>query len=145
MSGFATALTAGIIAFAATNIDDIVILLVFFSQVDTNFRRRDIFVGQYLGFTVIVLVSLPSFLGGFVVSSEWMGLLGLLPIVIGIKQLVQQEDTTQVQTVTSDFKPSSPSNPIVAFLSSVLNSQTYKVAAVTVANGGDNISKLIGI
>lgn len=140
MSGFATALTAGIIAFAATNIDDIVILLVFFSQVDTNFRRRDIFVGQYLGFTVIVLVSLPSFLGGFVVSSEWMGLLGLLPIVIGIKQLVQQEDTTQVQTVTSDFKLSSPSNPIVAFLSSVLNSQTYKVAAVTVANGGDNIS-----
>ncbi len=75
------------------------------------------------------------------VPHEWIGLLGLLPIAIGVTQLVNREkDTAQVQTVTSDFELSSPSNPIVSFFSSVLNPQTYKVAAVTVANGGDNIS-----
>jgi cadmium resistance transport/sequestration family protein len=125
----------------ATNIDDIIILLLFFTQVDAKFRRRHIVFGQYLGFTLLIIASLPGFFGGLVVPPEWIGLLGLLPIAIGLKQLAdRQEDTTQVQTVTSDLEPSSPSNSAVSFLSSVLNPQTYKVAAVTVANGGDNIS-----
>ena len=141
MSGLGTAFSAGITAFVATNIDDIIILLLFFAQVDANFRRRHIVIGQYLGFTLLILASLPGFFGGLVVPREWIGLLGLLPIAIGLKQLVnRQEDTAQVQTVTSDFEPSSARNPIVSFLSSVLSPQTYKVAAVTVANGGDNIS-----
>lgn len=141
MSGLGTAFTTGITAFIATNIDDIIILLLFFSQVDANFRHRHIVLGQYLGFTLIILASLPGFFGGLVVPHEWIGLLGLLPIAIGFKQLLnRQEDTVQVQTVTSELKASSSSNPIVSFFSSVLKPQTYKVAAVTVANGGDNIS-----
>jgi cadmium resistance transport/sequestration family protein len=141
MSGLGTAFAGGLIAFAVTNIDDIIILLLFFSQVDNKLGRQHIVVGQYLGFTAIIIASLPGFFGGLIVPREWIGLLGLLPIAIGIKQLMSREkDTTQVQTVTSDFKYASSSNPIVAFLLSVLNPQTYKVAAVTVANGGDNIS-----
>jgi cadmium resistance transport/sequestration family protein len=141
MSGLGTAFSAGITAFVATNIDDIIILLLFFAQVDANFRRRHIVIGQYLGFALLILASLPGFFGGLVVPREWIGLLGLLPIAIGLKQLVnRQEDTAQVQTVTSDFEPSSARKPIVSFLSSVLSPKTYKVAAVTVANGGDNIS-----
>jgi cadmium resistance transport/sequestration family protein len=141
MNELGTAFLAGITAFVATNIDDIIILLLFFAQVDTKFRRRHIVFGQYLGFTLLILASLPGFFGGLVVPHEWIGLLGLLPIAIGFKQLLdRQEDATQVQTVTSDLEPSSPSNSAVSFLSSVLNPQTYKVAAVTVANGGDNIS-----
>jgi len=141
MSQLVTAFTEGIIAFAATNIDDIFILLLFFSQVDTNFRPRHIFIGQYLGFAVIILASLPAFFGGLVVSQEWIGLLGLLPIAIGLKHLLdRQEETTQVQTVSTDFTQTSPSNPILAFILSVLHPQTYKVAAITIANGGDNIS-----
>jgi cadmium resistance transport/sequestration family protein len=141
MTELGSALLAGITAFVATNIDDIIILLLFFAQVDAKFRRRHIVFGQYLGFTLLIIASLPGFFGGLVVPHEWIGLLGLLPIAIGLKQLVdRQEDTTQVQTVTSDIEPSSLSNSAVSFLSSVLNPQTYKVAAVTVANGGDNIS-----
>ena len=141
MNELGSAFLAAITAFVATNIDDIIILLLFFTQVDAKFRRRHIVFGQYLGFTLLIVASLPGFFGGLVVPHEWIGLLGLLPIAIGLKQLVdRQEDTTQVQTVTSDLEPSSPSNSAVSFLSSVLNPQTYKVAAVTVANGGDNIS-----
>ncbi len=141
MNELGTAFLAGITAFVATNIDDIIILLLFFAQVDAKFRRRHIVFGQYLGFTLLIAASLPGFFGGLVVPHEWIGLLGLLPIAIGLKQLVdRQEDAPQVQTVTSELEPSSPSNSAVSFLSSVLNPQTYKVAAVTVANGGDNIS-----
>lgn len=141
MNGLGTAFTAGLTAFVATNIDDIIILLLFFVQVDAKFRRRHIVFGQYLGFTLLILASLPGFLGGLLVPHEWIGLLGLLPIAIGIKQLINlRNELTQVQTVTSELETSSSSSSAVSFLSSILNPQTYKVAAVTVANGGDNIS-----
>lgn len=141
MSRIGAAVTEGIIAFTATNIDDIIILLLFFSQVNANFRRRHIVFGQYLGFTALILASLPGFLGGLIVPREWIGLLGLLPIAIGIKQLLNREpETAQVQTVASELEYDKSGNPIISSLSSILNPQTYKVAAVTVANGGDNIS-----
>ncbi|MGM3304871.1 cadmium resistance transporter [Anabaena sp. WFMT] len=141
MSRLATAFTEGIIAFAATNIDDIIILLLFFSQIDKNFRRRHILIGQYLGFAAIILLSLPGFFGGLVIQREWIGLLGLLPITIGIKQLVnREEESTEVQTVNTEFAESSQSNRASSFLLSILHPNTYKVAAVTLANGGDNIS-----
>ncbi|HEY9675811.1 MAG TPA: cadmium resistance transporter [Waterburya sp.] len=146
MHEIGTAITEGITAFAATNIDDIVILLLFFAQIDANFRRRHIVFGQYLGFTFLIIASLPGFFGGLIVSREWIGLLGLLPIAIGIKQLVnRQQDSEQVQTVTHEFESSLSSNPKKSFLASVFSPQTYKVAAVTVANGGDNISIYIPI
>lgn len=146
MNNLGTAIAEGITAFIATNIDDIIILLLFFAQVDANFRRRHIVVGQYLGFTLLILASLPGFFGGLVVPREWMGLLGLLPIAIGLKQLLnRQADTEDVQTVTREFESVSTSKPRKSFLSSVLSPQTYKVAAVTVANGGDNISIYIPI
>jgi cadmium resistance transport/sequestration family protein len=141
MNGLGTAFTVGITAFIATNIDDIIILLLFFAQVDANFRYRHIVIGQYLGFTLLILASLPGFFGGLVVPSEWIGLLGLLPIAIGLKQLLsRQTDTEQVQDVNTNFEPASPRNPIISFFSSILSPQAYKVAAVTLANGGDNIS-----
>ncbi|MBW4563457.1 MAG: cadmium resistance transporter [Mojavia pulchra JT2-VF2] len=141
MSQLGTTFIEGIIAFIGTNIDDIFILLLFFSQVDSNFRRRHILIGQYLGFAAIIIASLPGFFGGLVVQREWIGLLGILPIAIGLKQLLDRKtETTEVQTVTPNFKQPSPSNSILSFILSILHPQTYKVAAVTIANGGDNIS-----
>jgi len=61
MNELVAAIGTGVTAFTATNIDDIVILLLFFSQVNASFRRHHIVVGQYLGFTVLVIFSLPGF------------------------------------------------------------------------------------
>ncbi|PSB61932.1 transporter, partial [Chroococcidiopsis cubana CCALA 043] len=41
---------------------------------------------------------------------------------------------------TSELEYDKSGNPILSFLTSILSPQTYKVAAVAVANGGDNIS-----
>jgi cadmium resistance protein CadD (predicted permease) len=94
----APVLTA-IAAFAATNFDDIIVLMVFFANVNANLRRRHIVVGQYLGFTALLLLSLPGLLGGWLVPEQWLALLGLLPIGFGVAQLLQQDEADAVQTV----------------------------------------------
>ncbi|HYW19136.1 MAG TPA: cadmium resistance transporter [Nodularia sp. (in: cyanobacteria)] len=140
MNKITTLITEAIIAFLITNLDDLIILLIFFSQLSPHFRRRHIFIGQYLGFTMIIIASLPGFFGSFLVPRAWIGLLGILPIVMGIKQLLNQEtENTEIQTITTNLSPSATDNPIITFILSIFSPQTYKVAAVTFANGGDNI------
>jgi cadmium resistance transport/sequestration family protein len=127
---------AGISAFAATNIDDIVILMFFFSQVNVSLRIRHIVIGQYLGFTILVIASLPGFFGGLIVPKTWIGLLGFVPIWLGISQLLKpDQDGAEVQTVSREFNKRSPMNILANFL----NPQVSSVAAITFANGGDNI------
>ncbi|MUG93400.1 transporter [Scytonema sp. UIC 10036] len=132
MSTFINAVPSGIAAFTATNLDDIVILTLLFSQVNSAFRHRHIVVGQYLGFTVLVAISLLGFFGSFVLPSVWLDVSGFIPIAVGLNRLVnlEEEDTDDELEI-----PSSRFSPIGSFLSP----QTYGVAAITFANGGDNI------
>ena len=132
----------GIIAFTVTNIYDMMILLLLFSQIDnSSFRKRHIFIGQYLGFLSIIILSLPGFFGGLFIQREWLGLLGILPIVIGMKQLInQQTESTEVQTVNPHFPQLLHPNPAWSFFLSIFHPNTYQVAAITIANSGDNIS-----
>jgi cadmium resistance transport/sequestration family protein len=134
MSGLTSAIPTGIAAFTATNLDDLVILTLLFSQVNATFRCRHIVMGQYLGFSTLVVGSLAGFLGGLVVPSHWVGLLGLVPIAIGLNQLLNpdSDSSEEMQEETDLFKPS----PFASFLSP----QTYGVAAITIANGSDNVS-----
>jgi cadmium resistance transport/sequestration family protein len=123
----------GIAAFIATNLDDVVVLMVFFTQINANFRVWQVVIGQYLGFGVLLLLSLPGYFGGKLVEPQWIGLLGLVPLGIGIKLLFDQDEEDQdssVQTVA---------NPRLQKLLVFLPPQILQVAAVTVANGGDNI------
>jgi cadmium resistance transport/sequestration family protein len=133
MSGLVTAIPTGITAFTATNLDDLVILTLFFSQVSATFRRRHIVIGQYLGFAALVIASLPGFFGGLFLPQHWIGLLGLLPIAFGISRLLNPESDSSEET-EEETKPSDRS-PLASFLSP----QAYSVAAVTIANGSDNI------
>ncbi|MFM6025397.1 MAG: cadmium resistance transporter [Dolichospermum sp.] len=136
----------GIIAFTVTNIDDMIILLLLFSQIDSSFRKRHIFIGQYLGFLIIIILSLPGFFGGLFIQREWLGLLGILPITIGMKQLIDQKlestENRQFLTVNPDF-PLVISNHKWSFFLSILHPNTYKVAAITIANSSDNIGVYI--
>lgn len=138
MSWFAAAIIAGVTSFAATNIDDMVISMLFFAQVNDTFRPRHIFLGKYLGFAALVAASLPGFFGGLIVPKEIIGLLGLVPIAIGISHLVNREnEENEVQAVSGEFNRQS--NSPLSKLANFFNPQTLNVAAVTVANGGDNI------
>lgn len=130
MDGLLTAISTGLTAFTATNLDDILILMLFFSQVNACFRQRHIVAGQYLGLTALVLASLPSFFGSLLLPRPCVGLLGLVPIAIGLSRLVNSQE----EEADSDETQTQP-----AWFSSFISPQTYSVAAVTFANGGDNI------
>jgi cadmium resistance transport/sequestration family protein len=131
MSGLVTTIPTSVTAFCATNLDDIFVLLVFFSQVNSSLRRRHIVAGQYLGFTILVLASLPGFFGSLILPRPWIGLLGIVPIVIGISRLLEEQ--------TGDLEESEPEITSESSFLSFLSPQTCGVAAVTFANGGDNI------
>lgn len=131
MNWVVEAMLTGITAFVATNVDDIVILTLLFARVDQILRRRHIVLGQYLGFCGLILASLPGFLGGLVLPKAWLGWLGLLPIAIGLHQLLHTETNEESFQTVSVSQPRSRA--------SLFSPQTYQVAAITIANGGDNI------
>lgn len=134
MSGIFTAIATGIVAFIATNIDDFAVLLLLFSQVNATFRRRHIVVGQYLGFGGLVIASCPGFLGGLIVPRQWIGLIGLIPIAIGLNLLLnlQEQEAEEVEAETDLSEDS--------LIANLFSPQVYSVAAIALANGSDNIS-----
>jgi cadmium resistance transport/sequestration family protein len=126
-------LAAAVLTFLATNIDDLFILMIFFSQTDRQFRQRHVIAGQYLGFAALVAISLLGFAGSLIVPQELIGLLGLAPIAIGIRKLREtKHETGHVERIAA---AGSSASDAAAFL----HPKTYSVAAVTFANGGDNI------
>src|SRR5579872_2055644 len=80
-------LGASVMTFALTNIDDACLLTVLFSQ---RIPARRIIVGQYLGFAVIVVLSLLGAFASLAVPSRWVRLLGVVPIALGFRHLLKQ-------------------------------------------------------
>jgi cadmium resistance transport/sequestration family protein len=140
MESLLQVIVAAIAAFAATNIDDILILMFFFSQVNSSFRIHHIILGQYLGFMGLLLLSLPGFLGGLIIPKAWTGLLGLIPIYIGVQQILNPEtQTPEIPSIASGKRSHPKSSGLMSYFNFLLAPQTYSVAAITLANGGDNI------
>ncbi len=130
-------------AFIATNLDDIVVLVIFFSQVSARFRPRHILLGQYLGFSVLVLASLPGYLGRQVIPETWLSWLGLIPIGIGLRLLLQQDpDDGDADLLHLVSEPRATTKEVrwKRVLRRLIAPESLQVAAVTIANGGDNIS-----
>jgi cadmium resistance protein CadD (predicted permease) len=76
----------GIGAFVATNIDDLFILMVFFAK--RSFPTYQIVLGQYVGMGLLLGVSLLGSLIALVIPHNLLGLVGLFPIAIGVKELL---------------------------------------------------------
>ncbi|MGE6541205.1 cadmium resistance transporter [Bacillus luti] len=141
-----------IILFAATNIDDIFLLLTWFSQRNSSLKGSHIIIGQYVGFIALVLLSIIGALGALTIPQEWIGLLGLIPVYLGIKSLIEQyQEQKEEQQIdregeaytTSETPASKESEKTPNWLQKLFHHSIYKVAAVTFANGGDNIGVYI--
>jgi cadmium resistance protein CadD (predicted permease) len=112
--------------FAGANIDGFLVLTMLFlsSRVSGRPEVWQVLVGQYIGMAALVTLSTLAAAGLRMVPGRWVGLLGLVPIGLGIRGLLvavranaNREDT---------FQP--------------IADGTATVTALTVANGGDNIS-----
>ena len=117
----------GVTAFAATNLDDALVLLLFFG--DRRYRARHVFIGQAVGLGLLVAVSLVVALAAVALPARAVGLLGLLPIAIGGKQLLdRRRDRGAVPAAGDELPPGATGWR-----------QAAAVAGVTLANGGDNV------
>jgi len=127
-------IAAAAIAFITTNIDDILLLMLFFAQVNSSFRKRHIVTGHYLGFIAIIAISLLGFAGALILPHTLIALLGLVPIALGIYQLFHKRDDDDEHIDMTGIQPAQ------GILANLLNAHTLSVAGVTLANGADNIS-----
>jgi cadmium resistance protein CadD (predicted permease) len=73
-------------AFVSTNIDDLFILMVFFAT--PRFPSSQIVLGQYIGMGSLIGVRLAGSLITLILPHNLIGLIGLFPIAIGIKELL---------------------------------------------------------
>lgn len=110
--------------FVGTDLDDLIVLTVLFlaGRTTRSPRVRDVVAGQYLGIGALVAASAAVALGLLVVPDRWVGLLGLIPFALGIRGLLTARRHTE-----GDQAP-------------VAATGTLSIAAVTIANGADNIS-----
>lgn len=115
-------LTASVTTFAATNVDDLCLLTLFFAR---RIPGRRIFAGQFLGFAVIVFVSCLGSLLSFAIPARWTRFLGLLPLTVGVKELLQ------LRKAQDEGEGLAPKQTVMA------------VALVTIANGADNVGVYI--
>ncbi len=120
-------LLTAILAFIATNLDDLFLLAAFFAHSD--FQAGNVFLGQYFGFLALILVSSLAYFAQFVIPAAWLSILGFFPIAIGIRGLLKLKNSRNPDEDSENFPSIKEKTP----------NQMFQVAVVTVANGGDNL------
>ena len=77
-----------IILYSGTAVDLLIILMLFFAKRKSRKDIINIYLGQFLGSVSLILVSLLfAFVLYYIPSKEILGLLGLIPIFLGLKVL----------------------------------------------------------
>lgn len=87
MGDFFGILGIGATAFVATNIDDLLILIAFFAN--SRFPLPQIVLGQYAGMSALLAIGVIGSLIALIVPNNLIGLIGIFPIAIGIKELLE--------------------------------------------------------
>ncbi|BFU43951.1 cadmium resistance transporter [Krasilnikovia sp. MM14-A1004] len=118
--------------FAVTNLDDIVVLALFFARgAGGRHTTRTITLGQYLGFAAILVVAVAAAFGATFLPERAIPYLGLLPLALGIKAALhawRHRGDGEAQVRTAAGGP-----------------RVLEVAAVTFANGGDNLGVYVPV
>jgi cadmium resistance protein CadD (predicted permease) len=132
---FALIVGLATVLFVSTNVDDIVLLVAFLA--DRRFRTSEVTAGQLAGMAVLYGASVAASLVSAAVAPEHVAWLGLLPIALGIKELVEQ---IRGEEDSDDDVPNPASRGSAGAFSRI-----FTVTAVTVANGGDNLGVYIPV
>ena len=141
-----SAIATGAAVALATTFDDNIYLTSFFGRVSRTFRPRHVVVGEFLGLTILISISLVGYFVGMVVSDMWVGLLGVLPIMIGIHQLMGKEDDENSDVIEEVEKVHiEVGRPRIkqSLWSTIRDPKTHRVTAVHVSNGGNNVAVYI--
>ncbi len=116
-----------IIAYISTNIDDVFILMLLFAQCTLHSDFIKILIGRYLGIGAVVILSLLAAFGLGFFPQEILRLLGIVPILLGIKTYYDSKK----ESGSEDTLPKAHSSAITS------------AALITMANSADNIGVYI--
>lgn len=127
MLEFLSSLLVAVIVFATTDLDNLLVLTVFFA--DPAMRPRNVVIGQFLGIGSLVLLSAASAFLALAVPAEWIGLLGIVPIILAVRGFLRL------------FGPAAVDDPgrREQRLQAKTHSQVLAVTLVTMAHGADNV------
>ncbi|HET0793635.1 TPA: CadD family cadmium resistance transporter [Streptococcus pneumoniae] len=115
--------------YISTSIDYLIILIILFAQLSQNKQKWHIYAGQYLGTGLLVGASLVAAYVVNFVPEEWMvGLLGLIPIYLGIRFAIVGEDAEEEEEEIIERLEQSKANQLF-----------WTVILLTIASGGDNL------
>ncbi|HGL8460980.1 TPA: CadD family cadmium resistance transporter [Streptococcus pneumoniae] len=115
--------------YISTSIDYLIILIILFAQLSQNKQKWHIYAGQYLGTGLLVGASLVAAYVVNFVPEEWMvGLLGLIPIYLGIRFAILGEDAEEEEEEIIERLEQSKANQLF-----------WTVTLLTIASGGDNL------
>jgi cadmium resistance protein CadD (predicted permease) len=114
--------------FAVTNVDDLVLLALFFGRAAGRGGAARVVAGQYLGFAGILAVSLVGALGAGLLPDAVLPWLGLVPLVLGLRAAWR----VWRERGAADEEPE-------------VGPGILAVAGVTFANGGDNIGVYVPV
>ena len=118
----AQVIITSVLAFVATNIDDIVVLMLLFSAAGAG-KIYKIILGQYLGIGILTLISLLGAMGLGLLPGWCLRLLGVVPFALGLRAW---------RCRTTDRDSNEDTKTVEA-------SAVFGTAMVTVANGADNL------
>lgn len=114
--------------FVSTSIDYLFILIILFAQKNFGTKKGQIYAGQFLGTGLLVGISLVAVYIVNFLPEQWMiGLLGLVPIYLGIRfAIVGEEDEEEEEIIHTLEERGS-------------NQLFWTVTLLTIASGGDNL------
>ncbi|MFS9181481.1 CadD family cadmium resistance transporter [Streptococcus timonensis] len=124
-------IVTSIILYSGTAVDLLIILMLFFAKRKSRKDIINIYLGQFLGSVSLILLSLLfAFVLNYIPSKEILGLLGLIPIFLGLKVLLLGD--SDGETIAKDGLRKDDKNLI------------FLVAMITFAScGADNIGVFV--
>lgn len=115
--------------YISTSIDYLIILIILFAQLSQNKQKWQIYAGQYLGTGLLVGASLvAAYVVNFVPEAWMVGLLGLIPIYLGIRFAIVGEGEEEEEEEIIERLEQSKANQLF-----------WTVTLLTIASGGDNL------
>jgi cadmium resistance protein CadD (predicted permease) len=146
MDGILATLQLALAAGLATTFDDNIYLTGFFAEVNRSFRPQHVVLGELLGFSLLVSISLSGLLLGRMLPTQWLGWMGVLPILIGLRNLLHylrdgygdEEDRQASRLRYASLQGFQPRR--LSLLDLLRDRRTYSVSLVTIANGSNNLS-----
>lgn len=123
----AAVLTA-IAAFIATGIDEMFVLTILFVHAGKTKSTKDVYIGQQLGMNVLLALSILAVFGIALIAEKWVGLLGLLPIIQGVRFMIHGDDDDEDE------------DEEIVEKSDKFHSLILSVAFIAIAGGGEELA-----